>query len=901
MKSYFTLIFTLFFCSGVFCESPSDSIIFFKKKIIQDYSSLDSNYHYLKKAHEFLLNNPNKDFEYHLYYLEGTIKFYQKQYESSNELLLKARSYFAMTKNSNYEIYSLNTIALNYILSGKIVLGRKELNKVVNWILSKPFTEESLIILQNIGEVYYMLGDYKLSTSLLTFVYTKFWDYSDDNILYSRLLNLLAKSQISNGQYRSSLKTINEIQSILQSIKNSENDILIAQKSNLIINQLRLYLEKGSPKKAIEVISRNRKHIEKFDDSDSFLFYNAKANSSLGKTTKAINAFRDLCFNSSSKWIQINSTLELLKLYNKTKQYEEFTSVFETNFLNYFKTKSYFKIYFDLDKKEDLLEIFDNYISIVAEKNQDKNEEFLLKSCLIHFCYFQRICQITKESSSNLYSKIEKYLYDSMKTGFEFYSRTSNESIINELLFISKLNKSFSLKNINLIHSTPKIDSLNFNKEKLKKKLIGIRKEFKPNLNENSISIQDSIFKITEKLRIIAESIKLEKFDYFFEDYNFKHFSKHLIKGSTYIELYCVENSYFIFSITNKEVNLELIEMEKFLSRRLKNPRLILINQNTLDHAFSHQLYKSLIEPCLTEDTKYITFIPDGILSTIPIELLLTDPNDPTSYLVKKYAINYQYSAQLWVQSLTRKKRNDYVYDFAGFAPSFSGPIADNVRNCSGTELGYLSCNQNEVQNISQKINYATSLTGLDASLNNFEKIASKARILHLATHSCFELDNPDLSRIYFTDDYYATADLALMNLDNELTVLSACNTGYGAILPGEGVMSLAKGFFQANCHSLLTSQWSIDDCVTPKILEKYYHHLLQGERKDRALQLAKIEFLEENPGLQQHPYFWAGLVQYGDCSPIQFTQTPWQKAWPWLLLLLPLGGGLVWWQRKTA
>ncbi|MEM9824896.1 MAG: CHAT domain-containing protein, partial [Bacteroidota bacterium] len=126
------------------------------------------------------------------------------------------------------------------------------------------------------------------------------------------------------------------------------------------------------------------------------------------------------------------------------------------------------------------------------------------------------------------------------------------------------------------------------------------------------------------------------------------------------------------------------------------------------------------------------------------------------------------------------------------------------------------------------------------------------------------------------------------LQLNAELTVLSACNTGSGKLIKGEGVMSLARGFIHAGCPSVLMSLWSVDDCATSKIMLQFYQHITDGKSKDHALRLAKIDYLSTADRLHQHPYYWSAFVQVGNTAPLIFKK-PFRKLW-----LIPLIAGVL-------
>lgn len=323
----------------------------------------------------------------------------------------------------------------------------------------------------------------------------------------------------------------------------------------------------------------------------------------------------------------------------------------------------------------------------------------------------------------------------------------------------------------------------------------------------------------------------------------------------------------------------------------------------------SHALYQLLLAPALQDlptSTKRISIIPDDVLSFLPMEVFLSSAIDAREafslraapLLFKDYIITYNYSASVLLRSQNRKlKRNSK--DFLGIAPSFQSPISEANRGCTADELYALQCSEQEVAEISQLFS-GNMYTGEAASRAEFLKEASNYRIVHLATHSCIDTENPMLNKIFFSDDYITNYELYGLHLNAELAVLSACNTGTGTLIRGEGVMNLAKGFVHAGVPSTVTSLWSVDDCATSAIMTNFYHYLKKGWAKDQALRQAKLDFLEDSDKIFQHPYYWAAFVHTGDRQPLSKNRSP-----VWLLFVLAgifvLWGGWRWQQGSTS
>ncbi len=177
-----------------------------------------------------------------------------------------------------------------------------------------------------------------------------------------------------------------------------------------------------------------------------------------------------------------------------------------------------------------------------------------------------------------------------------------------------------------------------------------------------------------------------------------------------------------------------------------------------------------------------------------------------------------------------------------------------------------------------------------------FKKKAPKAGIIHLATHAIINDENPMFSKLVLAKDknsdedgFLNTFELYNMKLTADLVVLSACNTGCGKLIRGEGIMSLARGFMYAGCPSIVMSLWPVDDQSTSLLMKLFYRGLDSGLSKDKALRLAKQEYLKSADAVKSNPFYWAGFVPIGNTKPIHLHH----KATPWAWLLLSFGFGL--------
>jgi CHAT domain-containing protein len=96
------------------------------------------------------------------------------------------------------------------------------------------------------------------------------------------------------------------------------------------------------------------------------------------------------------------------------------------------------------------------------------------------------------------------------------------------------------------------------------------------------------------------------------------------------------------------------------------------------------------------------------------------------------------------------------------------------------------------------------------------------------------------------------------------MVVLSACGSGLGTLVRGEGLVGLSRAFFYAGTRSLVVSLWNVDDASTAEVMTAFYRRLSRGLSRAEALREAKRDLLRSDRPLYHHPYYWAPLVLVG-------------------------------------
>lgn len=170
----------------------------------------------------------------------------------------------------------------------------------------------------------------------------------------------------------------------------------------------------------------------------------------------------------------------------------------------------------------------------------------------------------------------------------------------------------------------------------------------------------------------------------------------------------------------------------------------------------------------------------------------------------------------------------------------------------------------------------ATNLKALDFKANRTTAIAgalSQYRYVHFATHGYLDSERPDLSAIVLSlvdekgkpqDGFLRAREVYNLDLPAELVVLSACQTGLGKEIKGEGLVGLTRGFMYAGARRVVVSLWNVNDKATAELMQRFYREMLkENQRPAAALRAAQVELWQQKAW--QSPYYWAAFVLQGE------------------------------------
>ena len=149
----------------------------------------------------------------------------------------------------------------------------------------------------------------------------------------------------------------------------------------------------------------------------------------------------------------------------------------------------------------------------------------------------------------------------------------------------------------------------------------------------------------------------------------------------------------------------------------------------------------------------------------------------------------------------------------------------------------------------------------------------SQYRIVHFATHGLLNSERPELSGLVFSlldregkpqDGFLRLHEIYNLQLNADLVVLSACETGLGKEIKGEGLIGLTRGFMYSGAPRVVASLWNVDDFATAELMKLFYQRMLKdGLPAGAALRAAQLELFRQKRWVS--PYYWAGFVLHGE------------------------------------
>lgn len=382
-----------------------------------------------------------------------------------------------------------------------------------------------------------------------------------------------------------------------------------------------------------------------------------------------------------------------------------------------------------------------------------------------------------------------------------------------------------------------------------------------------------------------------------------------LLDGRTaLLEYVLADPRSLLFCVTESELHVYDLPAGEEIEAQIRELRESLLSYSS-DFAHGYALYRTLIEPAadLIRDRDLLV-CPDGALHYLPFAVLLTGAPErfdyqALPYLLRDHAIAYAPSAT--VAAMTRERLEVEQPSYDAELAAFGDPqgLEDEVEESAGggrrtplelaaalsatrSDLAPIPRTADEVWAVARLLLPASSLplqrpesfdcepvairTATAATKDEVQRLTSgnrSFRFFHIATHGLLDSEKPQFSGLVFTpsdgvDPFWRTFEIFKSRIPSEVVVLSACETGLGRIVSGEGIVGLSRAFLYAGASSVCVSLWKVTEDSSPILMRAFYERALGGETPARALRGAQLELLEDTA--YAHPYWWAPFVMVG-------------------------------------
>jgi CHAT domain-containing protein/Tfp pilus assembly protein PilF len=320
--------------------------------------------------------------------------------------------------------------------------------------------------------------------------------------------------------------------------------------------------------------------------------------------------------------------------------------------------------------------------------------------------------------------------------------------------------------------------------------------------------------------------------------------------------------------------------------------------------AIGKELFDALIKPAeeLIGASERVVISPDGPLHALPFGALVQSDRSslgPVRYFIEWKPLHVVASATVYAElkkarretgngpaSTTLVAFGDPTYPRPERAETLTNPDVRAVVR-GGYALQSLPASRAEVEGIARLYGgQATTYLGDQATEERAKAIGKGVRYIHFASHGLLDERFPLNSALALTIPERPSEGQAngllqaweifeQMRIDADLVTLSACETGLGKEMGGEGLVGLTRAFQYAGARTVLASLWSVGDESTADLMTRFYRHLRAGKTKDDALRTAQLELIRTSPSRETargpatrasaHPYHWAAFQLIGD------------------------------------
>ena len=408
-----------------------------------------------------------------------------------------------------------------------------------------------------------------------------------------------------------------------------------------------------------------------------------------------------------------------------------------------------------------------------------------------------------------------------------------------------------------------------------------------------------------------------------------------LQEGEVLLEYFLGSDQSFLWAISPESTRLHLLPPDSEIAALITELQTVLGARKPLDGESFDDHHKRIVEA----DAKYavtarqlsdailgpvseqikgkrLILVPDGRLNYLPISALPMPGSRSDEPILLTNEVVYQPSAQTYalLRKIGWERLDQPSKDLLVFSDPVFNASDDRLTGLQAAEtsaepyryrlvesfssLSRLPGSKTEAETVSSAVGRSELFMGFDATRDRLLSTdLADYKVIHLATHGFLDPERPELSSLIFSrydnagnqiDESVRMHDIYSIKLNADLVVLSACQTGTGKEIKGEGVMGLNAAFLQSGARSVVSTLWQVEDNAATELMKEFYGQMVsQGASPSAALRAAQIK-LYNDPQFRS-PFFWAAFTVHGDAagpSPFKTYETRWLIATASIVIL---------------
>lgn len=868
--------------------------------IVLQYGELEKAIQYNQRADEVLIKNFGESYYGRIMSLNNfsilseQLGQHKKGLEYAEQTLRIVREHYSASHENQFKV--LNTLGLKYHGLGQINEAIRTFEQAIQLNIEQGKDVNLFGLYMNVSSAYIAKWDYENGEKYLSLAEANLKDKPGDFVRQELEINLRrAGMLIDIYRETEALPYLEKVRNIISEKFNGDEYYLASVYALFFVYDMSLKdydsarsnIEKYLSLLAIYVGDNNEEWANGIAWKAQVLDEKMEYDSAHHYMDIALEYYLKSLGIKHNYYIDVQ--LQKVEVYIKQKRYSEaddvLNSILLVDIANGEKVIAFeLPDYEDLFKHVNLIRVLQHKIGLIDVKVDAQSLENL-KQKAIYFDYlaqeFDRIMAMYGgfKTRDDLFSGSEQIFKGAIANAYDLYEQTNDPSWAEKAFQYAERTRSLQFQEImrdkiaKLEAGIP--DSLRAVELSLWTQKTNLQDQLMETSPEDSLiqsTLSDNLLHATVAYEQFIKKLESDYPRYFDLKYNVALANTKEVK-----DLLLNENKALVqYSIVDSSAYVHIVSGDALHFLRLPLPDDIDSTVNSYyqfmqsrDFAkvqeFGSELYGYIFEPLESslKDIEELIVVPDSWLYYINLESLpLANPRTP--FLLNVFQIQYCYSPTVAVQMKRKPKIKKSNFEWVGFVPGFE----KNGFELNNKKFAHQPWAMELADSVSMKFN-SRLFEGEQANKSSFSENASMGQILHVGTHAVANDQDPLNSYMVLGGEngqyeQLTAADIFNKRINSKCTVLTACETAVGQIKGGEGMVSLARSFSYAGSPNLVVTLWSVDDQQTARIIQSFYNYIAKDFTFDRALRMAKLDYLKSVRGELKHPFYWAGILYYG-------------------------------------